>query len=47
MEHATRLKAEEATKSAQMKSDDEIRKLREDLESAQRENEGLHKGAEI
>ena len=30
-----------------MKLDDKIRKLREDLERAPRENEGLHKGVEI
>ncbi|KAH9725258.1 Immune-associated nucleotide-binding protein 9 [Citrus sinensis] len=46
-EHAARLKVEAAAKSTQMKSDDKIRKLREDLERAQRENEGLHKGVEI
>ncbi|KDO40975.1 hypothetical protein CISIN_1g0363632mg, partial [Citrus sinensis] len=46
-EHAARLKVEVTAKSTQMKSDDKIHKLREDLERAQRENEGLHKGVEI
>lgn len=40
-EQAARLKAEEAVQEAQMKSNDEIRKLREHIEKVQRENEEL------
>ncbi|KAK1554966.1 hypothetical protein Q3G72_019773 [Acer saccharum] len=42
-EQAARLKAEENAQIAQEKSNDEIRKLRENLESAKRETEELHK----
>ncbi|KAL0437889.1 UNVERIFIED_CONTAM: Immune-associated nucleotide-binding protein 9 [Sesamum latifolium] len=45
-EQAARLKAESMAQAAQMKSDDEIRKLREHLERAQRETEELRKQAE-
>ena len=45
-EQAAPLKVEEAAQLAQMKSNDEIRKLRENLERAQRETEELRKGAE-
>ncbi|XP_059630353.1 immune-associated nucleotide-binding protein 9-like isoform X2 [Cornus florida] len=45
-EQAARLKAEEIAQAAQMKSNDEIRKLREHLERAQRETEELRKHAE-
>lgn len=45
-EHAARLKAEEIAQIAQMKSNDEIRKLREHLERAQRETEELRKQSE-
>ncbi|MQM02408.1 hypothetical protein Taro_035175 [Colocasia esculenta] len=45
-EHAARLKAEEIAEAAQMRSNDEIRKLRESLERAQRETEDLRKRAE-
>lgn len=45
-EQAARLKAEEVAQLAQMKSNDEIRKLRENLERAQRETEELRKQAE-
>ncbi|XVF37278.1 hypothetical protein REPUB_Repub19eG0132300 [Reevesia pubescens] len=44
-EQAARLKAEEMAQLAQMKSNDEIRKLRENLERAQRETEELRKQA--
>ncbi|TXG53347.1 hypothetical protein EZV62_022516 [Acer yangbiense] len=42
-EQAARLKAEENAQIAQEKSNDEIRKLRENLESAKRETEELRK----
>ncbi|KAI7732267.1 hypothetical protein M8C21_024452, partial [Ambrosia artemisiifolia] len=45
-EQLARLKAEETAHAAQMKSNDEIRKLRETLEKAQRETEELRKRAE-
>ncbi|KAH9781290.1 Immune-associated nucleotide-binding protein 9 [Citrus sinensis] len=45
-EHAARLKADGATQLAQMKSNDEIRKLRENLERAEWEAEELRKRAE-
>lgn len=45
-EQAARLKAEEIAQLAQKKSNDEIRKLRENLERAQRETEELRKQAE-
>ncbi|KAI3717682.1 hypothetical protein L1987_69449 [Smallanthus sonchifolius] len=45
-EQIARLKAEEMANAAQMKSNDEIRKLRETLERAQRETEELRKRAE-
>uniref|UniRef100_A0A5B7C3N3 AIG1-type G domain-containing protein n=1 Tax=Davidia involucrata TaxID=16924 RepID=A0A5B7C3N3_DAVIN len=45
-EQAARLKAEEIAQVAQMKSNDEIRKLREHLERAERETEELRKRAE-
>lgn len=45
-EQAARLKAEEVAQLAQMKSNDEIRKLRENLERAQKETEELRKQAE-
>ncbi|KAG8472695.1 hypothetical protein CXB51_034521 [Gossypium anomalum] len=44
-EQAARLKAEELAQLAQMKSNDEIRKLRENLERAQKETEELRKQA--
>ncbi|XP_059631432.1 immune-associated nucleotide-binding protein 9-like [Cornus florida] len=45
-EHAARLKAEKIAQASQMKSNDEIRKLREHLERAQRETQELRKQAE-
>jgi len=45
-EQAARLKAEETAQIAQMKSNDEIRKLREHLERAQQETDHLRKQAE-
>lgn len=45
-EQAARLKAEENAQAAQMKSNDEIRQLRENLEKAQRETDELRKRAE-
>ena len=45
-EQAARLRAEEIAQAAQMKSNDEICKLREHLERAQRETEELRKQAE-
>ncbi|KAJ0025282.1 hypothetical protein Pint_07443 [Pistacia integerrima] len=45
-EQAARLKAEEKAQAAQMKSNDEIRKLRENLEKAKMETEELRKQAE-
>ncbi|KAK9271002.1 hypothetical protein L1049_026590 [Liquidambar formosana] len=45
-EQAARLKAQEMAQLAQMKSNDEIRKLREHLEKAQKETEELRKQAE-
>ncbi|KAL6961918.1 Immune-associated nucleotide-binding protein 9 [Sarracenia purpurea var. burkii] len=45
-EQAARLKAEEIAQIAQMKSNDEIRKLREHLERARKETEELRKQAE-
>ncbi|KAI3821175.1 hypothetical protein L1987_08734 [Smallanthus sonchifolius] len=45
-EQVARLKAEEMAHAAQTKSNDEIRKLRENLERAQRETEELRKRAE-
>ncbi|KAK6940347.1 AIG1-type guanine nucleotide-binding (G) domain [Dillenia turbinata] len=45
-EQAARLKAEEIAQAAQQKSNDEIRKLRERLESAQRETEELRRQAQ-
>ncbi|GMI85103.1 IMMUNE ASSOCIATED NUCLEOTIDE BINDING 9 [Hibiscus trionum] len=44
-EQAARLKAEEMAQLAQMKSNDEIRKLRENLERAQKETEELRRQA--
>lgn len=44
-EQAARLKAEEIAQMAQMKSNDEIRQLRENLERAQKETEELRKQA--
>ncbi|KAJ8436426.1 hypothetical protein Cgig2_013467 [Carnegiea gigantea] len=44
-EQAARLKAEEMAQAAQQKSNDEIRRLRENLERAQRETEELRKQA--
>ncbi|XP_074264130.1 immune-associated nucleotide-binding protein 9-like [Silene latifolia] len=44
-EHAARLKAEEKALADRVKSDDEIRKLRENLEKAQRETENLRNKA--
>lgn len=44
-EQAARLKAEELAQLAQMKSNDEIRKLRENLERAEKETEELRKQA--
>ncbi|KAK1407577.1 hypothetical protein QVD17_39197 [Tagetes erecta] len=45
-EQVARLKAEEMASAAQEKSNDEIRKLRENLERAQRESEEFRKRAE-
>lgn len=45
-EQAARLRAEETARAAQSKSNDEIRKLRENLEKAQRETEEFRKQAE-
>ncbi|KAM7509381.1 hypothetical protein LguiA_019834 [Lonicera macranthoides] len=45
-EQAARLRAEENAQAAQMKSNDEIRQLRENLEKAQRETDELRKRAE-
>ncbi|GJW29551.1 putative AIG1-type guanine nucleotide-binding (G) domain-containing protein [Tanacetum coccineum] len=45
-EQVARLKAEELAYAAQMKSNDEIRKLRENLEKAQKETDELRKRAE-
>ncbi|KAI5655903.1 hypothetical protein M9H77_24696 [Catharanthus roseus] len=45
-EQAARLKAEASAQEAQMRSNDEIRKLREHLERAQRETDALKKQAE-
>ncbi|KAJ9186251.1 hypothetical protein P3X46_001852 [Hevea brasiliensis] len=45
-EQAARLKAQEIAQLAQMKSNDEIRQLRENLERAQRETEELRRQAE-
>ncbi|GER38666.1 P-loop containing nucleoside triphosphatehydrolases superfamily protein [Striga asiatica] len=45
-EQSARLKAEAMAQAAQMKSNDEIRKLREHLERAQKETEELRKQAE-
>ncbi|KAL7118280.1 hypothetical protein ACP275_03G126400 [Erythranthe tilingii] len=45
-EQKARLKAEEFARDAQMKSNDEIRQLREHLERAERETEKLRKQAE-
>ncbi|KAJ8759571.1 hypothetical protein K2173_007199 [Erythroxylum novogranatense] len=45
-EQAARLKAEESAQLDRMRSNDEIRKLRENLEKAQRETEELRKKAE-
>lgn len=45
-EQVARLKAEELAFAAQMKSNDEIRKLRENLEKAQKETEELRRRAE-
>lgn len=45
-EQVARLKAEEMALAAQMKSNDEIRKLRENLEKAQREADEFRKRAE-
>ncbi|XAR57561.1 hypothetical protein NMG60_11025744 [Bertholletia excelsa] len=45
-EQAARLRAEEIAQAAQMKSNEEIQKLREHLERAQRETEELRKRAE-
>uniref|UniRef100_A0A2P2K8F7 Protein AIG1 n=2 Tax=Rhizophora mucronata TaxID=61149 RepID=A0A2P2K8F7_RHIMU len=45
-EQAARLKAEELAQLAQIKSNDEIRRLRENLERAQKETEELRKRAE-
>lgn len=44
-EHAARLRAENLAESAQKVSNDEIRKLRENLEKAQKETEELRKMA--
>ncbi|KAE9454950.1 hypothetical protein C3L33_13170, partial [Rhododendron williamsianum] len=44
-EQAARLKAEEIAQASQMRSNDEIRKLREHLERAQKETEELRKQA--
>lgn len=40
-EHSARLQAEASAREAQQRSNDEIRKLRENLERAQRETEEL------
>ena len=45
-EQAARLKAEQSAQAAQMRSNDEIRKLREHLQRAQREAEEFRKRAE-
>lgn len=45
-EQTARLRAEEMAQAAQMKSNDEIRKLREHLERAQKETDELRKRAE-
>lgn len=45
-EQNARLRAEERAQMAQMKSNDEIRKLRENLERAQKETDELRKQAE-
>ncbi|GAV66308.1 AIG1 domain-containing protein [Cephalotus follicularis] len=45
-EQAARLKSEEIARLAQLKSNEEIRKLRENLEKAQKETEELRKQAE-
>nr|XP_043607081.1 immune-associated nucleotide-binding protein 9 [Erigeron canadensis] len=45
-EQVARLKAEEMAQAAQKKSNDEIRKLRENLEKAQRESDEFRKRAE-
>ena len=45
-EQAAPLKAKEVAQLAQIKSNDEIRKLRKDLERAQRETKELRKRAE-
>ena len=45
-EQAAQLKGEEVAQLAQSKSNDEIHKLRENLERAQRETEELRKRAE-
>ncbi|KAK9740665.1 hypothetical protein RND81_03G052100 [Saponaria officinalis] len=45
-EHAARLRAEEKARADQGKSNEEIRKLRENLEKAQRETEALRKASE-
>lgn len=45
-EHAARLQAEEKAQEAQKRSNDEIRKLRENLEKAQNETEELRKRAQ-
>ncbi|XP_057973100.1 immune-associated nucleotide-binding protein 9-like [Malania oleifera] len=45
-EQAARLEAEKIAQAAQMRSENEIRKLRENLEKAQRETEELRKQAE-
>lgn len=45
-EQAARLNAEAMAQAAQMKSNDEIQKLRENLERAQRESEELRRLAE-
>ncbi|KAL4566251.1 hypothetical protein LXL04_030364 [Taraxacum kok-saghyz] len=45
-EQVARLKAEELAYAAQMKSNDEIRKLRENLEKAQKETDELRRRAE-
>lgn len=45
-EQAARMRAEEKAHLAQMKSNDEIRSLRESLERARKETEDLRKQAE-
>lgn len=45
-EQAARLEAEKIAQAAQMRSNDEIRKLREHLEKAQKETEELRRRAE-